>query len=98
MALRHTAADQRTFPANPALVGVDHPLVRALPLPNICPGNQAGEDILPGGRGGLFPRVGAAVVGRGGGRAGGRAVVAQLQAGGGVVLAHTAGRHGPLAI
>ncbi len=46
MSLRHIAADQRTLAANPPLVRVDHALVGALPLPDICAGDEAGENVF----------------------------------------------------
>ena len=46
MSLRHIAADQRTFAANPPLVGIDHALIGALSLPDVCTGDEAGEDVL----------------------------------------------------
>ncbi len=72
MSLRHIAADQRTLAANPPLVRVDHALVGALPLPDVCAGDEAGEDVFSRRRPGFFAGVGAAVVGGGGGRGGTR--------------------------
>jgi hypothetical protein len=51
VSLRHIAAYQRTLAANPPLVRINNALVRALPLPDVCAGDKAGEDVLSRRRG-----------------------------------------------
>ncbi len=54
VSLRHIAADQRTLAANSPLVRVNYALVGALPLPDICAGDEAGEDVFSRRRRGFF--------------------------------------------